>query len=125
MTWEIFRKNVQERLCSQGSKQEIEMEFLSLKNGNMTITQYNTTFIEKPQFTTNYCSTEEKTVRHYIEGLPYEYRVVVHSKVTLIEDMDEARKIEKDIAVCDSSIGKGGDERKWDGFSDLIIKEEE
>lgn len=50
---------------------------------------------------------------------------MVRSKATLIEAMGEAHNIEKDIAVCDSSIGKGGDERKWDGFSDLIIKEEE
>ncbi|CAI9282623.1 unnamed protein product [Lactuca saligna] len=67
----------------------------------MTIVKYNTTFTEKSQFATDYYPTEEKLICHYVEGLPFEYRAVVRLNTTLVEAMDEARKIENDIAIQD------------------------
>lgn len=63
----------------------------------MTIAKYNTTFTDKPQFEMDYCPTEEKQISHYVEGLAYEYHTTVRSKRTLIEDMDEALKVECDL----------------------------
>ncbi|CAI9267853.1 unnamed protein product [Lactuca saligna] len=110
MTWEILSKKVKDHLCSEGSIQHAQGEFLNLQNGSMTIAKYNTTFIEKSQFATNYCPTEEKLNHHYVEGLPFDYRVVVRLKTTLVEAMDEARKIENDIAIRDRTTTKWEDQ---------------
>nr|KAJ0196361.1 hypothetical protein LSAT_V11C700369400 [Lactuca sativa] len=60
MTWEILSKKVNDRFCIEGSIQQAQREFLNLQKGSMTISKYKTTFTEKSQFSTDYCSTEEK-----------------------------------------------------------------
>ncbi|CAI9282707.1 unnamed protein product [Lactuca saligna] len=115
MTWEILSKKVKDRFCSEGSIQQAQRVFLNLQKGSMTIAKYNTTFTKKSQFATDYCPTEEKLIRHYVEGLPFEYRAVVGLKTTLVETMDETRKIENDIAIRDCTIARSGKKCKWEG----------
>lgn len=43
---------------------------------------------------------------------------MVRSMATLIEAMDQARKIKKDIEVHDGTSSRGGDKIKWDGLSE-------
>ncbi|XP_052620961.1 uncharacterized protein LOC111893627 [Lactuca sativa] len=117
MTWEILCKKVKDRFCSEGSIQQAQREFLNLQKGSMTIAKYNTTFTEKSQFAADYCPTEEKLIHHYVEGLPFEYRAIVRLRTTLGEAMDEARKIENDIAIRDRTTTRFGDKRKWEGQS--------
>ena len=104
MTYVILSKKVKDRFCNEGSIQQAEQKFLTLQKGSMMIAKYNTTFIEKSQFATDYYQTEEKLIHHYVEGLPFEYRAVVRLKTTLGEAMDEARKIDNDIANRDRTI---------------------
>nr|KAJ0196255.1 hypothetical protein LSAT_V11C700369390 [Lactuca sativa] len=51
-------------------------------------------------------------IRHYVEGLPFEYRAVVRLKTTLVEAMDEARKIVNDIAIRDRTTVRSGEKHK-------------
>ncbi|CAI9299556.1 unnamed protein product [Lactuca saligna] len=84
---------------------------------SMMISKYDTTFTKKSQFATDYFPTEEKFIRHYVEGLPFEYRAVMRLKNTLVETMDEAHKIENDIAIRDHTTSRSGEKRKWEGQS--------
>ena len=81
----------------------------------MSIATYNTTFTEKLQFSRDYCPTEEKLIRHYVEGLPYEYRATVRLQTTIGAAMDEARRVEDDLSIRDRAIVKFGEKRKWEG----------
>lgn len=47
MTWRIFSKNLEEWFCSEGSKKEITLDFLALKEVSMLIAKYKITFTEK------------------------------------------------------------------------------
>ena len=117
MTWDIFSNKVRERFCSAGAIQRAEREFLALQKGTMSIATYNTTFTEKLQFARDYCPTEEKLIRHYVEGLPYEYRATVRLQTTIGAAMDEARRVEDDLSIRDRAIVKFGEKRKWEGQS--------
>ncbi|XP_023767921.1 uncharacterized protein LOC111916486 [Lactuca sativa] len=123
MTWEILSKKVKDHLCSEGSIQQAQWEFLNIQKGSMTIAKYNTTFTKKSQFATDYCPTEEKFIRHYVEGLPFEYRAFVRLKTTLVEAMDEARKIENDIAIRDRTTARSTEKHKWEGQSGSFEKQ--
>ncbi|CAI9261118.1 unnamed protein product [Lactuca saligna] len=124
MTWEILTNKVTNRFCSKCSIQQDQREFLTLHKGSMTISKYKTTFTEKSQFATDYCLTEEKLIRHYVEGLPFEYLAVVRLKTTLVEAMDEARKMENDIAILDRTTTRSEEKRKWEGSSESSKKKD-
>ncbi|TLX70046.1 hypothetical protein E9993_22625, partial [Labilibacter sediminis] len=83
----------------------------------MSIARYNTLFTEKLQFAIDHCPTEVKQIRRYVEGLPFEYRSAVRSQTTLVAAMDEALRIEDDLAVRDRATGRSGEKRKWEGQS--------
>lgn len=61
-------------------------------------------------------------VQRYVEELPYEYRAMVRSKATMIEAMDGACRIKKDVEVCEGTIGKGGEKSKSYGPSEFLKK---
>lgn len=72
MKLEICSQQVQDCLCTPGKIRKIELEFLTLENGFISIWKYNTMFYEKLQFVKGYCPTDVKQVEHYTEGLPTE-----------------------------------------------------
>ncbi|XP_023746169.1 uncharacterized protein LOC111894316 [Lactuca sativa] len=122
MTWAILSKKVKDHFCSEGNIQQAQREFLTLHKGSMTIAKYNTTFTEKSQFATDYCPTEEKLIGHYVEGLPFEYHTVMRLKTTLVEAMDEARKIENDIAIRDRTTTRSVEKCMWEASSESSKK---
>jgi len=115
MTWETFSRKVRERFCSDGAIQRAEKEFLALQKGTLPIAKYNSIFSEKLQFARDYCPTEAKMIRRYVEGLPFEYRATVRQQSTLVAAMDEALRVEDDIASRDRTIARSGDKRKREG----------
>ncbi|KAL4568881.1 hypothetical protein LXL04_024498 [Taraxacum kok-saghyz] len=88
----------------------------------MSIAKYNTVFTEKLQFARDYCSTEEKVIRHYVEGLPNDYLATVRLQTTIGTAMDEARRVEDDLSIRDRATVKFGDKRKWEGQSGFSRK---
>lgn len=52
----------------------------------------------------------------------YDYREMVRLKATLIEAMDEAHKIEKDIVVDNGTVRRGDKRRKGDGSFESLKK---
>ncbi|KAL4591735.1 hypothetical protein LXL04_004706 [Taraxacum kok-saghyz] len=114
MTWEIFSNKVKERYCSVGAIQRVKREFLALQKGTMSIAKYNTVFTKKLLFARDYCPTKENLIRHYVEGLPYEYRATVRLQTTIATAMDEARRVEDDLSIRDHATVKFGEKRKWE-----------
>jgi Retrotransposon gag protein/Zinc knuckle len=112
MTWTNFSEKVKERFCSEGAMQRVEREFRDLKKGSMTIAKFNSTFTEKHQFARNYCPDERSLIRHYTDGLPFEYRATVRQKTTLAAAMDEALKVEDDLRTSGRALEEVGEKRK-------------
>ncbi|XP_023761374.1 uncharacterized protein LOC111909838 [Lactuca sativa] len=69
MSWDEFLRIFKEKFCPRTAVKQLEEEFLSLEQGNMTVREYTTKFTEKARFAEFYVSTEERRVERYIWGL--------------------------------------------------------
>ena len=82
LNWSKFLEMLNARFCSSGAVQRFERDFTNLVKGSMSISKYNTTFIEKLQFARHMCPTEESLVNRYVEGLPFPYRATVRVRTS-------------------------------------------
>ncbi|KAL4586546.1 hypothetical protein LXL04_011182 [Taraxacum kok-saghyz] len=97
MTWERFSNKVKKRYW-QYDDREIQCHVQ-----------------RETQFARDYFPTKEKLVRHYVEGLPYEYRATVRLQTTLEANLDEAIRVEDDMSIRDRATAKSDEKRKWEG----------
>ena len=94
---------------------KLEEEFLRLEQGNMTVQEYTTKFMEKARFTEIYVPTEERRIEKYVWGLRSNIREFVMTRNPLTFeatiDVAELTEREKNRYV----VERAGDKRKWDG----------
>jgi hypothetical protein len=71
-------------------------EFLSLKQGNMSISEYRDKFIQLSRYTPDEVADDERKQEHFTEGLngPLQYALVAHTFPSFQRLLDKALAIE-------------------------------
>jgi hypothetical protein len=71
-------------------------EFLSLKQGNMSVSEYRDKFIQLSRYAPNEVANDERNQEHFIEGLngPLQYALVAHTFPSFERLLDKALAIE-------------------------------
>jgi hypothetical protein len=114
-TWEKFVARFKARFCPMSATRKLEEEFLRLEQGNMTVQEYTTKFMEKARFAEIYVPTEERRIEKYVWGLKGNIRefVMTRNPMTFEAAIDMAELTEREK---NRQIGeRAGDKRKWDG----------
>ena len=69
MTWDEFQVLFFEQYCPDDLKQKLEKEFLELKQGSMSVIEYETEFNRKLQFAQRFVPSEKDKINHFVAGL--------------------------------------------------------
>jgi hypothetical protein len=71
-------------------------EFLSLKQGNMSVSEYRDKFIELSRYALDEVADDERKQEHFMEGLvrPLQYQLVSHNFPSFQRFLDKAIAIE-------------------------------
>ncbi|KAK1396603.1 hypothetical protein POM88_006466 [Heracleum sosnowskyi] len=81
ITWARFTELFLERYFPDYMRDQMELKFLELKQGNMTVPQYETRFTELSRFVPTYVDTEKKKAKRFQQGL----RSWIRSKLAVLE----------------------------------------
>jgi hypothetical protein len=75
---------------------KIKKEFLSLKQGNMTVSEYRDKFIQLSRYAPDEVAEDERKHEHFIEGLngPLQYVLIAHTFPSFQRLLDKALAIE-------------------------------
>ncbi|KAK1403348.1 CCHC-type domain-containing protein [Heracleum sosnowskyi] len=81
ITWERFTELFLEKYFPDFMRDQMELKFLELKQGSMTVSQYETKFTELSMFVLTYVDTEKKKAKRFQQGL----RSWIRSKLAVLE----------------------------------------
>ncbi|KAK1379508.1 hypothetical protein POM88_026252 [Heracleum sosnowskyi] len=81
ITWGRFTELFLERYFPDYMRDQMELKFLELKQGNMAVPQYETKFTELARFVPMYVDTEKKKANRFQQGL----RSWIRSKLAILE----------------------------------------
>ncbi|TLX69430.1 retrotransposon gag domain-containing protein, partial [Labilibacter sediminis] len=101
MPWETFRARFLEQYCPRDLRRRLEKEFLGIKQGDMSVDEYETMFNQKAQFATKHVSTEEDKIEMFVDGLRFEIKdfVVNRDILSFAKAVEYARKREYDLSL--------------------------
>ncbi|XP_047322565.1 uncharacterized protein LOC124926395 [Impatiens glandulifera] len=101
LSWDTFKKAFYNTYFPKSLRQEKEMEFINLKQGNMTVAEYQARFVELEKFAQSWMGSETTKARKFEMGLsPHIRQVVVPFELnTFIEVVDKARLIERELGI--------------------------
>ena len=100
VTWEKFKELFFENYFSESVKNRMEIKFLELKQGNMSVAEYAANFNELARFATHQIDTEARKARRFEQGL----KPWVYSRVAVFQLDNFSSLLE--IAI----IAEGGNE---------------
>ncbi|WOG89301.1 hypothetical protein DCAR_0208538 [Daucus carota subsp. sativus] len=81
LTWDDFQREFKDKYMPEIYRDEKQREFLDLKQGNMTVAEYEVKFTQLSRYASSMVATERDKCRRFEEGLKYEIR----SKITIGE----------------------------------------
>ncbi|KAK1372774.1 hypothetical protein POM88_028967 [Heracleum sosnowskyi] len=81
ITWARFTELFSERYFPDYMRDQMELKFLELKQGSMTVPQYERRFTELSRFVPTYVDTEKKKAKRFQQGL----RSWIRSKLAVLE----------------------------------------
>jgi hypothetical protein len=77
LRWRDFREEFEERYYSWEHKREKEQEFLELKQGDLTVLEYERRFQDLAAFASTYLPTERHRLERFRDGLRRELRMIL------------------------------------------------
>ncbi|KAJ9539086.1 hypothetical protein OSB04_031819 [Centaurea solstitialis] len=80
LSWESFKTRFIEQFCPIDLQWRLEKEFLELKQGSMSVIEYETQFNRKARFALRFLSSEHERIEHFIDGLRREIREFVSNR---------------------------------------------
>ena len=81
VTWDRFKELFLEKYFPDYMRDQMEIKFLELKQGNMSVTEYETKFTELSRFVPTYVDTEKKKAKRFQQGL----KLWIRSKLAILE----------------------------------------
>ncbi|XP_042012104.1 uncharacterized protein LOC121760512 [Salvia splendens] len=126
MTWEQFKEGFYEKYIPKSYRKNKEMEFYNLKQGRMSVIDYERIFTDMSRYAPDQVNTEEKMAEKFCGGLRHEIRMALasHGGLSYSESLQRALAIESAMPVEKpmpsvppprAQIQSPGDKRKWDG----------
>jgi hypothetical protein len=96
ITWAEFTTQFRNYNIPAGLMKIKKKEFLSLKQGNMSISEYRDKFIQLSRYAPNEVADDERKQEHFIEALngPLQYALVAHTFPSFQRLLDKALAIE-------------------------------
>ena len=111
MPWTTFKEKFLEEYCGTREKRLLEKEFLSLKKGDKTMSEYARSFMEKLKFVGHLVPTEVDKIAAYTDGIPISYRASCRHHDTLADAIKESKRIDDDYKA-EKAITKADWEQK-------------
>ncbi|XP_022895365.1 uncharacterized protein LOC111409559 [Olea europaea var. sylvestris] len=121
MTWAQFKEEVMTKYFPQSLRDRREAEFLQLKQGNMSLDEYERKFEQLSRYATHLVDTEPKKARRFELGLSPEIGGIMesHHTTTYSEVLQRAQSI-SDRLEMDRMTEKNNEsygKRKWNGLN--------
>ncbi|XP_042059745.1 uncharacterized protein LOC121804321 [Salvia splendens] len=128
LTWDQFKTGIYDKYIPKSYKKQKETEFYNLKQGRMSVTEYDRTFFDLSRYGVDQVDTDEKMSEKFCAGLRHEIRVALASRGGL--PYSEALKLALDIEAAlpkerpapnptnmslQTSSQAPRDKRKWEG----------
>ena len=87
--WETFKKQFQRKFVLEHVQQQKEVEFLHLKQGQLTVSAYVHIFLKLSKYATDLVDTEAMKIKQFIAGLNPEYKTIVFAgqKPTMFDNV--------------------------------------
>ncbi|KAJ9542499.1 hypothetical protein OSB04_029005 [Centaurea solstitialis] len=106
MLWDEFRSKFFEQYCPMDLQRRLEKEFWDLKQGTMTVMEYETEFNRKLRFAQRFLSTEDDTVERFVGRLRKEIRnFLVNREIpSFVKAVKFARRCEHDLSIPDDLV---------------------
>ncbi|XP_024965953.1 uncharacterized protein LOC112506162 [Cynara cardunculus var. scolymus] len=103
LTWESFKTRFFEQFCPIDLQRRLQKEFLELKQGNMSVIEYETQFNRKARFALRFLSSEHERIEHFVDGLRREIREFVANRdiPSFNKAMEYAHRREHDLTILD------------------------
>ena len=74
ITWDLFVKTLYQRYFSEAVQEKKELEFINLKQGYMSVDEYQARFNVVSRFATHMISDEGRKVQKFQKGLKFSIR---------------------------------------------------
>lgn len=99
LTWGQFIAKFKEDFISESALDQIEEEFLTLKQGDLSVVDYTYKFMEKARFVEHQIPTEKKKIKRYVWGLRASIREFVSNRdlTTFRQVVEAAKEREKEL----------------------------
>jgi hypothetical protein len=96
ITWAEFTTQFRNYHIPTGLMKIKKKEFLSLKQGSMSVSEYRDRFIQLSRYAPDEVAEDERKQEHFIEGLngPLQYAMVTHTFPSFQRLLDKALAIE-------------------------------
>ncbi|XP_052627736.1 uncharacterized protein LOC128134251 [Lactuca sativa] len=106
LSWEMFKTHLLGNYCPLNTRRRFEKEFLKLKQGEMTVNDYETQFNQKARFAAKYIPTGDDKIQLFMEGLRYEIHDFVVNRDVLSFDkaIEYARRHEHDLEIRGATL---------------------
>ncbi|XP_024963862.1 uncharacterized protein LOC112504142 [Cynara cardunculus var. scolymus] len=103
LTWESFKTRFFEQFCPIDLQRMFEKEFLELKQGNMSVIEYETQFNRKARFALRFLSSKHERIEHFVDGLRREIREFVANRdiPSFNKVVEYVRRREHDLTIFD------------------------
>ncbi|XP_059650607.1 uncharacterized protein LOC132296421 [Cornus florida] len=99
MTYATFKKLYYEKYFSAPKRRELKKEFDGLKQGSMTVTEYENKFTSLLRFAPGIANDEEGKIEKLVDGL----NLTIRSIVIASEPTEYAKAVRKALVVEDES----------------------
>ncbi|XP_042035098.1 uncharacterized protein LOC121781426 [Salvia splendens] len=124
LTWEEFKEEVYDKYIPMSYRRAKIVEFHTLKQGNMTVTEYDRALCEMTRYAPELVDTDEKMAAKFRSGLRHEIRVVVASRrgISYSEILSYALDVEEALPKDETTVNPTPptpqpnylDKRKWE-----------
>lgn len=123
MTWESFKTRFHDQYCPADLQRRLEKEFLELKQGNLSVIEYETQFNQKARFALRFLTSERDRVDHFIDGLRREIRDFVANRdiPDFNRAVEYARRREHDLTRRDDDPIPSSKRQRIEGASSVPV----
>ena len=96
MTWEEFKTGLYDKYIPKNYRKAKEVEFYNLKQGQMSVTEYDRMFCDMSRYAPGQVDTDDKIAEKFCAGLRHEIRMALasHGGLSYSESLSRALDIE-------------------------------
>ncbi|CAH2812880.1 MAG: hypothetical protein CBHOC_5447, partial [uncultured Caballeronia sp.] len=94
--WENFKREFDEKFLPPMIQEKREEEFIKLKQGTMSVADYEAQFTKLAKFAPDFVATDQRRIRRFVQGLNVEIQAALATipSNTFTEVLEKALRIE-------------------------------